>query len=154
MARPEPVDDGLWELVRPLLADRTPQRTGRPRVSDRRAMAPWRQTEHRSPQNQARLGARAMALDDRAYLRVTAQLPSPAHPLGTRSSRAYGLPHPRACALICRRYLRRLIHNDASKKSSFTENFGSAAKCLRSPSCYFNSGYFNSAPMELAPKLK
>lgn len=53
-----------------------------------------------------------------------------------------------------REHLRRLMHNDASKKSSFTENFGSAAKCLRSPSCYFNSGYFNSAPMELAPKLK
>ena len=50
--------------------------------------------------------------------------------------------------------LRRLMHNDASKKSSLTENLGSAAKCLRSPSCYFNSGYFNSAPMELAPKLK
>jgi transposase len=50
--------------------------------------------------------------------------------------------------------LARLMHNDASKKSSFTENFGSAAQCLRSPSRYFNSGYFNSAPMELAPKLK
>jgi transposase len=45
--------------------------------------------------------------------------------------------------------LARLMHNDASKKSSFTENFGSAAKCLWSPACYFNS-----APMELAPKLK
>ena len=50
--------------------------------------------------------------------------------------------------------LRRLMHNDASKKSSFTENFGAATQCLRSPSCYFNSGRFNSAPMELAPKLK
>jgi hypothetical protein len=27
MARPELVDDGLWELVKLLLADRTPQRT-------------------------------------------------------------------------------------------------------------------------------
>jgi transposase len=35
MARPELVDDGLWELVKPLLPDRTPQRTGRPRASDR-----------------------------------------------------------------------------------------------------------------------
>ena len=49
MARPELVDDGLWELVKPLLADRTPQRTGR---SDRTAFTaivlvlvtgvPWR----------------------------------------------------------------------------------------------------------------
>jgi transposase len=29
MARPELVDDGLWELNKPLLPDRTPQRTGR-----------------------------------------------------------------------------------------------------------------------------
>jgi hypothetical protein len=27
MARPELVDDGLWELVKPRLPDRTPQRT-------------------------------------------------------------------------------------------------------------------------------
>jgi hypothetical protein len=27
MARPELLDDGLWELVKPSLADRTPQRT-------------------------------------------------------------------------------------------------------------------------------
>ena len=37
MARSELVDDGLWELVKPLLPDHTPQRTGRPRVSDRAA---------------------------------------------------------------------------------------------------------------------
>ena len=52
MARPELVDDGLWELVKPLLGDRTPQQTGRPRVSDRTAFTaivfvlvsgmPWR----------------------------------------------------------------------------------------------------------------
>jgi hypothetical protein len=30
MARPELVDDGLWELMKTLLADRTPQQTGRP----------------------------------------------------------------------------------------------------------------------------
>ena len=30
MARPELVDDGLWELVKPLLGDRTPQQTRRP----------------------------------------------------------------------------------------------------------------------------
>ena len=27
MTRPELVDDGLWELVKPPLADRTPRRT-------------------------------------------------------------------------------------------------------------------------------
>src|SRR3712207_1124099 len=37
MARSQLVDDGLWELVEPLLPDRTPQRTGRPRVGDRTA---------------------------------------------------------------------------------------------------------------------
>ena len=37
MARSQLVDDGLWKLVKPLLPDRTPQRTGRPRVSDRAA---------------------------------------------------------------------------------------------------------------------
>ena len=52
MARSQPVDDGLWELVKPLLPSRTPQRTGRPRVSDRTALTaivfvlvagvPWR----------------------------------------------------------------------------------------------------------------
>ena len=52
MARSELVDDGLWELVKPLLPDHTPQRTGRPRVSDRAAFTaivfvlvtgvPWR----------------------------------------------------------------------------------------------------------------
>ena len=52
MARPELVDDGLWELIEPLLPDRTPQRTGRPRVGDRTAFTaivfvlvsgvPWR----------------------------------------------------------------------------------------------------------------
>jgi hypothetical protein len=35
MARSQLVDDGFWELVKPLLGDHTPQRTGRPRVSDR-----------------------------------------------------------------------------------------------------------------------
>jgi hypothetical protein len=35
MARSQLVDDGLWELVEPLLPDLTPQRTGRPRVGDR-----------------------------------------------------------------------------------------------------------------------
>jgi len=49
MARPELVDDGLWELMKTLLADRTPQQTGR---SDRTAFTaivlvlvtgvPWR----------------------------------------------------------------------------------------------------------------
>ena len=33
MARSQPVDE-LWELVKPLLPDRTSQRTGHPRVSD------------------------------------------------------------------------------------------------------------------------
>jgi transposase len=52
MARSQLVDDGLWELVKPLLPDHTPQRIGRPRVSDRTALAaivfvlvtgvPWR----------------------------------------------------------------------------------------------------------------
>ena len=52
MARSQLVDDGLWELVKPWLPDRTPQRTGRPRVSDRTAFTaivfvlvsgvPWR----------------------------------------------------------------------------------------------------------------
>ena len=52
MARSQLVDDGLWELVEPLLPDRTPQRTGRPRVGDRTAFTaivfvlatgvPWR----------------------------------------------------------------------------------------------------------------
>ena len=52
MARLELVDDELWELVKPLLPDRRPQRTGRPRVSDRAAFTaivfvlrtgvPWR----------------------------------------------------------------------------------------------------------------
>ena len=35
MVRSQFVDDGLWELVKPLLPDRMPQQTGRPRVSDR-----------------------------------------------------------------------------------------------------------------------
>ncbi len=35
MARSQPVDDGLRELVKQLLPGRMPQRTGRPRVSDR-----------------------------------------------------------------------------------------------------------------------
>jgi transposase len=30
MARSELVDDELWELVKPLLPDHAPQRTGRP----------------------------------------------------------------------------------------------------------------------------
>ena len=34
MARPELVDDGLWELMKTLLSDHTPQQTGR---SDRTA---------------------------------------------------------------------------------------------------------------------
>ena len=52
MARSQLVDDGLWESVKPLLPDRTSQRTGRPRVSDRAAFTaivfvlvtgvPWR----------------------------------------------------------------------------------------------------------------
>jgi len=52
MAGSEFVDDELWELVKPLLPDRGPQRTGRPRVSDRAAFTaivfvlvtgvPWR----------------------------------------------------------------------------------------------------------------
>ncbi len=52
MARSELVDDGLWELVKSLLPDRSPKRTGRPRVSDRAAFTaivfvlrtgvPWR----------------------------------------------------------------------------------------------------------------
>jgi transposase len=52
MVRSELVDDGLWELVKSLLPDRTPPRTGRPRVSDRAAFTaivfvlrtgvPWR----------------------------------------------------------------------------------------------------------------
>ena len=52
MMRSQLVDDGLWELVKPLLPSRTPQRTGRPRVSDRTALTaivfvlvsgvPWR----------------------------------------------------------------------------------------------------------------
>ncbi len=37
MARSKLVDDELWELVKPLLPGRRPQRTGRPRVSDRAA---------------------------------------------------------------------------------------------------------------------
>ena len=37
MAGSELVDDELWELVKPLLPDRLPQRTGRPHVSDRAA---------------------------------------------------------------------------------------------------------------------
>jgi transposase len=35
MARSELVDDEPWELVKSLLPGRTPQQTGRPRVSDR-----------------------------------------------------------------------------------------------------------------------
>jgi transposase len=52
MARLEPTDDELWELVKPLLPGCTPRRRGRPRVSDRAAFAaivfvlvtgvPWR----------------------------------------------------------------------------------------------------------------
>jgi transposase len=52
MARSQLVDDELWGLVKPLLPDRTPRRTGRPRVSDRAAFTaivfvlvsgvPWR----------------------------------------------------------------------------------------------------------------
>ncbi len=52
MARSQLVDEELWELVKPLLPGRTPQRTGRPRVSDRAALTaivyvlvtgvPWR----------------------------------------------------------------------------------------------------------------
>jgi len=52
MARSQPVIDGLRKLVKPLLSGRTPQRTGRPRVSDRAAFmaitfvlmtgVPWR----------------------------------------------------------------------------------------------------------------
>ena len=52
MARSQLVDIGLWELVKTLLPDRRPQRTGRPRVSDRAAFTaivfvirtgvPWR----------------------------------------------------------------------------------------------------------------
>ena len=52
MARSEPAHDELWELVKPLMPDRTPRRTGCPRVSDRAAFTaivfvlrtgvPWR----------------------------------------------------------------------------------------------------------------
>ena len=52
MARSQLVDDELWGLVKPLLPDRTPRRTGCPRVSDRAAFTaivfvlvtgvPWR----------------------------------------------------------------------------------------------------------------
>jgi transposase len=52
MAGSQLVDDELWELVKPLIPDHTPQRTGRPRVSDRTAFTaivfvlvtgvPWR----------------------------------------------------------------------------------------------------------------
>ena len=52
MARSQLVNDGLWKLVKPLLPDRVPQQTGRPRVSDRAAFTaivfvlvagvPWR----------------------------------------------------------------------------------------------------------------
>jgi transposase len=60
MARSELVDDGLWELLKPLLPGCTPQRTGRPRVSDRAAFTaiafvvvtgvPWRLVpQHYSP---------------------------------------------------------------------------------------------------------
>ncbi len=52
MAGSQLVDDELWELVKPLLPDHSSQRTGRPRVSDRRAFTaivfvlvsgvPWR----------------------------------------------------------------------------------------------------------------
>jgi transposase len=37
MARSQLVDDEPWGLVKPLLPNRTPRRTGRPRVSDRTA---------------------------------------------------------------------------------------------------------------------
>src|SRR5215217_2573094 len=63
-------------------------------------MAPRRQTDHRSARNRARLRAREMALGGRAYLGVAAQLPAPAHPLGTRPGRAYGLPHLRLRAYL------------------------------------------------------
>ena len=46
------VDDALWEVIGPLLPDRPPQKTGRPRVADRAAFTaivfvlctgiPWR----------------------------------------------------------------------------------------------------------------
>jgi transposase len=52
MVGSELVDDELWELVKPLLPDHVPQRTGRPRVSGRAAFTaivfvlvtglPWR----------------------------------------------------------------------------------------------------------------
>ena len=52
MARSQLVDDELWELVKPMLPGRAPQRTGRLRVSDRAAFTaiayvlvtgvPWR----------------------------------------------------------------------------------------------------------------
>ena len=52
MTKSQLVDDELWKLVKPLLPDRTQQRTGRPRVSDRAALTaimfvlvtgvPWR----------------------------------------------------------------------------------------------------------------
>jgi transposase len=58
MARSQLVDDGLWELVKPLLVARTPQQTGRPRVSDRTAFTaivfvlvtgvPWRMVPRQS----------------------------------------------------------------------------------------------------------
>ena len=55
MARPELVDDGLWELMKTLLPDHTPQQTGR---SDRTAFTaivlvlvtrvPWRMVPRHS----------------------------------------------------------------------------------------------------------
>ena len=52
MANPLLVDDGFWAVLEPLLPDRPPQRTGRPRVEDRVAFqavafvlltgVPWR----------------------------------------------------------------------------------------------------------------
>jgi hypothetical protein len=35
MAEPLHVDDGFWAVLEPLLPERIPQRTGRPRVDDR-----------------------------------------------------------------------------------------------------------------------
>ena len=66
MARSQLVDDGLWKLVKPLLPDRTPQCTGRPRVSDRAAFTaivfvlvtgvPWGRSFDRSVAPEGPLG--------------------------------------------------------------------------------------------------
>jgi transposase len=58
MARSQLLDYGLWELLKPLLSDRTPQQKRHPRVSDRTAFTaivfvlvtgvPWRMVARQS----------------------------------------------------------------------------------------------------------